>query len=56
LDASHPYWVAFFLIVIISDIVTILAAVKGQQVPFTTITTEAYIDAIVAKGEPRPIA
>ncbi|MGC4041962.1 MAG: NAD(P)H-binding protein [Flavobacterium sp.] len=33
-----------------SDIAKILAEIKGQPVPFTTITAEEYIDAIVAQG------
>lgn len=39
-----------------SDIANMLAAVKGQPVSFNTITAEAYIDAIVAKGVPRNVA
>jgi NAD(P)H dehydrogenase (quinone) len=38
------------------DIATILAEIKGKTVPFTTITTEEYIDIIVAKGTPRKVA
>ncbi|MBS7564720.1 SDR family oxidoreductase [Mucilaginibacter sp. Bleaf8] len=39
-----------------ADIAKILAEVKGQPVPFTTITSEEYIDGIVAKGAPRHVA
>ncbi|QCR22414.1 SDR family oxidoreductase [Pontibacter sp. SGAir0037] len=39
-----------------SDMAKILAEVKGQPVPFTTITAEEYIDAIVAKGVTRYVA
>lgn len=39
-----------------ADIAQILSEIKGQPVPFTTITTEAYIDGIVAKGVPLQVA
>jgi NAD(P)H dehydrogenase (quinone) len=39
-----------------ADIAKILAEIKGQPVPFTSITTEEYIDGIVAKGVPRHVA
>ncbi|WP_158826587.1 SDR family oxidoreductase [Mucilaginibacter lacusdianchii] len=39
-----------------ADVAKILAEVKGQPVSFTTITTEEYIDGIVAKGVPRHVA
>jgi NAD(P)H dehydrogenase (quinone) len=39
-----------------SDIAKILAEIKGQPVPFTTITAEEYIDAIVAQGVPCNVA
>ncbi|WP_259014210.1 SDR family oxidoreductase [Emticicia fluvialis] len=39
-----------------SDIAKILAEIKAQPVPFTTITVEEYIEAIVSKGVPRNVA
>lgn len=39
-----------------SDIAKILAEIKGQPVPFTTITAEEYIDTLVAQGFPRNAA
>jgi NAD(P)H dehydrogenase (quinone) len=39
-----------------SDIARILAETKGQPIPFTTITAEEYIGAIVAQGAPRNVA
>jgi NAD(P)H dehydrogenase (quinone) len=39
-----------------ADIAGILADIKGQPVSFTTITTEEYIDGMVAKGVPRHVA
>lgn len=39
-----------------ADIAKILAEIKGQPVPFTTITTAEYIDGIMAKGVPRHVA
>ena len=39
-----------------SDIAQILGELHGQQVPFTTITAEEYIDGIVAKGVPYHVA
>jgi NAD(P)H dehydrogenase (quinone) len=39
-----------------ADMAGILAAVKGQPVPFTSITAEEYTDGLVAKGTPRHVA
>ena len=39
-----------------SDISRILAEIKGQAVPFTTISKEEYINGIVSKGVPRHVA
>lgn len=39
-----------------SDIAKILAEIKGQPVPFTTITAKEYIDAMVARGVARNVA
>jgi len=38
------------------DIAKILSEIKGQHVPFTTITAEEYIDAIIASGVARNVA
>jgi NAD(P)H dehydrogenase (quinone) len=39
-----------------SDIANILAGIKGQPVPFTTISAEEYIDIAVSQGTPRHVA
>ncbi|MEH6682005.1 MAG: SDR family oxidoreductase [Sediminicola sp.] len=39
-----------------SDIAKILSEIKGQPVPFTTITAEEYIDGMVAQGVARHVA
>ncbi len=39
-----------------ADIAKILTEVKGQPVSFNTISAEAYIEGIVAKGLPRQVA
>jgi len=39
-----------------ADIAHILAEIKGQAVPFTTITAEEYIDGLIAKEVPRKVA
>ena len=39
-----------------ADIAKILAEIKGQPVPFTSITADEYIAGIVAKGVPRHVA
>lgn len=39
-----------------ADIAKILAAIKGQPVPFTTIAAEEYIDMKVTQGFPRNVA
>jgi len=39
-----------------SDISQILADIKGQPVPFYTISKEEYINGIVSKGAPRHVA
>ncbi|MDC6390602.1 SDR family oxidoreductase [Maribacter sp. PR1] len=39
-----------------SDIAKILSEIKGQPVPFTTITAQDYIDGIVGQGVPRHVA
>ncbi|TFB28494.1 NAD-dependent epimerase/dehydratase family protein [Pedobacter alluvionis] len=39
-----------------AGIAKILAEIKGQAVPFTTITTAQYIDGIMANGVPRQVA
>lgn len=39
-----------------SEIASILAAIKGQAVSFTTISTEEYINAFVAQGMPQSVA
>lgn len=39
-----------------AKIAKILADIKGQPVPFTTVTSAEYIDAVMAKGVPRNVA
>ncbi|MEH3112337.1 SDR family oxidoreductase [Pedobacter terrae] len=39
-----------------ADIAKILSEIKGQSIPFTTITTVEYIDGMVAKGAPLHVA
>lgn len=39
-----------------ADIAKVLAEIKGQPVPFTSITADEYIDGIIAKGVPRHVA
>lgn len=38
------------------DIARILVDIKGQPVPFNSITTEEYLEGIVAKGVPHQVA
>lgn len=39
-----------------ADIATILSEVSGNDIPFSTITNEEYINRIVANGKPRKVA
>lgn len=39
-----------------ADLAKILSEIKGQDVPFTTITKAEYIDGTMAKGVPRHVA
>jgi NAD(P)H dehydrogenase (quinone) len=39
-----------------AEIAEILADIKGQPVPFTSVTSAEYTDAIMAKGVPRNVA